>query len=148
MKNSQKFVIYLLLIGIGGVIGFGVNELKNYVFTPSDAGANFVKACADLNGQNLTLENIKKLNGKIYVSYLDKNGTRNVGLESVRENYIDQYFKNIETKEMIYEKNPHIAIHNGSFDVSRENLDNDWRCNIKADQQTHVIRTTSYFQPD
>jgi hypothetical protein len=101
----------------------------------------FIKACTDLNGKDLTLDNLNNLHGKIYINI----SSTAVGVSSLEEKYITQY-KESFSKPL--DNNNSIRVNdNKSFTITKGKLDGDWVCNIKLDSQ-QKLATTFYYLED
>lgn len=129
----------LLIFTLG--IALGVLFTSAYWSLSPDRGALFVKTCSDLNGQDLTLENIKKLNGNAFVG-INPSG---VGVGTLKEEYIEQYLTYLKTGQRSQTlRSLAISTYDNSFTISRGALEGDWRCSIKIDASTK-IKTSAYY---
>lgn len=153
MKN-KNLMIYVVTFGVGLILGIILHQLYLKTFPTSDIGANFVKTCSDLTGQNLTFENVRKLKGRVYVSinrkddkyYKSNQQGSSIGLLPLEKKFIDQYKDSFY--KLLDDSITHVNVHERSFDVSRGDLDGDWRCNISLDDKTQKIKANSYYQSD
>ena len=153
MKNKSP-LIYVVMLSVGLILGIILHQLYLKTLPTSDIGANFVKICTDLTGQDLSIENIKKLNGRAYVSisrkddkyYKSNQQGNSIGLLPLEKKFIDQY------KESFYkpldDSFTHVNVFERSFDISRGDLNGDWRCNISLDDKTQKIKANPYYQFD
>jgi len=103
---------------------------------PTEDESRFIQACNNLNGKELTFENIKLFNGAC--AYLSDDG--GVGIERCTDRHVRQYIQ--EKKEGKF-----IPYGDGSFAIwQKDDLNNVWICKITAFEP--VIKAASEYYTD
>ncbi len=123
--GSIKHVVFILIGVVTGYIFSYVGAWGGKLeFAPSMSQSEFVKTCGDLNGENYTLDSIKKLSGQCYIS-----SNEGVSLGECNEEILERAKQKIDPW----------------FSVSHKNtLDNTWVCAIEYNE-SGKIRARPYF---
>ncbi len=121
MKNKYIMLGIGLLIGIsiGLMLGQSNAFFGFFEYPPSDSQSKFVEACAELNGKELKIENIKKLGGRCHSGSLQACTSENI---TKLKDDIDPFF-------VIYHK---------------KDKDNTWSCRV--DNDGNKIKAVPYYQ--
>jgi hypothetical protein len=119
--GKSTTVIFGLLISLT-IVAFGYYFLlgDKKSFSSIDSGL-FVQKCSELTGQDFTLENLTKLNGK----FISDNELKDVSQEDL----------NIYTASVNYQQ----------FEIARNSVSKDWRCVVEIDVGTNKIKSTPRY---
>jgi hypothetical protein len=144
-KNHFKehFGIYMNVVIIAIVFG----GIGTYFVYQQIRTNTFRTVCSALKGKTLTLENVKKLKGKVYwVATKDMGLTG--GVEPVQQYHINQYLDYLKGTALPSTSSHIVSTISDAITISDSGLDNVWRCVIKADKKGMIISSGSYFQTD
>lgn len=185
MKDKQPpksrlnlFLLMIALISTGLVVGIVVTSSVDSISGPPRKDVEFVRACGELNGKELSLSNISSLKGVCYVSC----GKDCVGIRPCKDSDIKQYLQFIKDCPAVLDNTsattPSVCLNgdlikcggpsrdcvqkywnntqegnlniywDGSFSVSKGDLDNNWICEIRYNQRDETIKAIPDFVYD
>lgn len=123
MKN--KYLLFGLIFFIGIILGQSLSYLNAFTaaidYPPSKSQSNFARTCSELNGEELTLQNVEKLGGWSFV---------NGGLTKPEEENINRLNNGTDPFFSIYHK---------------KQYQNTWICGI-GKTEDGKIKAWTYYQ--
>lgn len=124
---NSKYLFWTLIFVSGIILGYSLSILKNITTaidnSPSSKQSEFAQICSELNGKELNLQNIEKLEGWSFI----------------KDKLTEPDYENIE------------RLNNGTdpfFNVYQKNqYDNTWICAINKNEN-NTIKAWTYYQYD
>lgn len=156
INKRKTFGLILVSFLLGVFLGQYIPGIV-YEFSPSgDKGAWFVKKCADLNGKELSYENLKALEGHVGLTEDTYEGNQftsaSYGYYPFKEEYFNQYLSseyiNDNSKRKIRNRKVIRVFDDNSFLVSENGgLEGNWKCRIKPGSTSSLMTTSPEFRP-
>jgi uncharacterized protein YxeA len=133
-KKHRLLGIIILIL----VITLSFYSYKSY------SDNQFINSCTSLNDKNLTLENLNTLDGKVYEWNIDNYPPGGIKPTTLEEKHLEQY-KNSFKKALDNNSNHIQVLDDQSFNITQEDLDNTWICNIKLNSEQKLITNYKYI---
>ncbi len=122
---KSKYLLFGLIFVIGILLGHSLSLLNAFTalidYPPSSGQSEFAKICSELNGEELTLQNVEKLGGWSFISG---------GLTRPQEENIKRLHNGTDPFFNIYHKRQY---------------DNTWVCGIRKTEEGK-IKAWTYYQ--